>query len=77
MTNTTIGVYEQWDNCKMVVKIGNQPSATYNNLKLDEMVRFISSHQELLTVFTNSTKIYDILKSKVDYYNVELQFRVS
>jgi hypothetical protein len=72
-----IFVQEQWKNCKMTIKIGNQPTVTYNNIKIDEVVRFVTSHQELLLVSTDSNKLYKILEEKINCYNVELQFRVS
>ncbi len=76
MTNTVISVYEQYNNCKMVIKIGSQPYVTYNNICLDNVIKFILSHQELLLVVTNSKKIYDILSDRINVFNIELQFRV-
>jgi hypothetical protein len=75
MTNITL--YEQYNNCRMIIKIGNQPSVTYNGMTYDEVTKFIVSHNELISVFTNSSKLYNFLADKIDFYNIELQLRVS
>lgn len=73
----TISVYEQYNNCRMIIKIGNQPNVIYNNITYDGVLKFILSHNELILVSTNSTKIYNFLSDKINFYNFELQLRVS
>jgi len=64
-------------SCQMIIKIGNQPNVTYNNITLEEALKFILSHNELISVITSSQKIHKFLVDKIDFYNIELQLRVS
>lgn len=72
MTQYTISVQEKWGFYKMIINIGSQPQVHYNHLTIDEVIRFIQSHQELLTVETDKKDTYDKLQNKFDY-NVLLQ----
>ena len=72
MTQHIINIYEQWTKFKIIVKIGKQPQVNYNNLSLDEVIRFVTSHNEFVIINTNSDIMYQELFNKLDSYNFEL-----
>lgn len=72
MSQYIITVYTHYGQPKMITQIGKQPKVFYNSLSIDEILTFIESHNELITVVASSD-LYDTIKNRLEkYYNFEL-----
>lgn len=79
MSNYIIDVYYQIQNkhrYRMSTKIGNQPTVVYNSLTKEDVLAFINSHNEFVTVNFYLPKrckdIFPVDKNNISVYNFSL-----
>lgn len=70
MTQYIISVYSQWKNFKMVVNIGNQPTVSYSHLSFSQVLKFIKSHNEFISVKAIDKEIRDELIKNIKDNNI-------
>lgn len=79
MSEHTIAIYlGKKKNYVMVIKISKYPLVIYSEITLDEIIKFIGSHDEYIevTAYVNE-KVYSILKSKIINSKIILKLGVS
>ena len=78
MSTYNINIYPNGKNFKLVVKISRQPTVVYNELTLDEIIKFINSHNEFINVNAYvDKKIFNRLKREISSYYIQLEFGIS
>lgn len=73
-----IRLYPHGRNFKLVVKIGRQPTVVYNELSIEEVIKFINSHNEFIDVTAYvSNGVYSRLQKEIANYYVQLELGVN